>query len=140
MNNSFSPLTNEEKTTAGAPNKPDKDEGIAITPVPDNVALEIPCHYSLGKHTQVWKYMNAQGQLLFCVCRFLTASGKEDRPLTYRIFKDGSKRWYWKSIDTPRPLSEHTPKFHSCDCVIVAYYPDRLSRSKHLASLLLAKN
>jgi len=101
----FEPLSQKEKSAAAAKNKESgKDEGVAITPVPDDIKLVTPKH-PLGTPAYIWEYLNAQGQLLFCTYRFITKEGaKEDRPLTYRQFKNGTKCWYWKSVDTPRPL------------------------------------
>ncbi|MDB5491912.1 MAG: hypothetical protein JWO78_1761 [Micavibrio sp.] len=80
-----------------------KDEGIAITPIPDEVKLEIPYH-PLGKPTHVWTYKDANGKVIFYNCRFITESGKEDRPLTYRRFVDGKEELCWKAVEPPRPL------------------------------------
>jgi hypothetical protein len=104
MSNNFEPLSSEEKAAAAQNKKSDKDEGTAIFPVPGDIALVIPAH-PLGTPAHVWKYQDAGGQLLFYVCRFVAPNGeKEDRPLSYRVYKDGSKRWAWKSLDKPRPL------------------------------------
>ena len=101
----FEPLTPEEKAGAGTQKKKsDKDEGVVIFPMPEGVAINAT-HPTLGKPSLVWDYRDALGQLIFCVCRFFPAAGeKEDRPLTYRQFKDGAKRMCWKSVDVPRPL------------------------------------
>lgn len=81
-----------------------KDEGTAVTPVPDNVKLVIPRH-QLGNPKHVWEYRDGNNSLIFCVVRFITLEGnKENRPLTYRKFDDGSERWAWKSVNAPRPL------------------------------------
>lgn len=104
MTNMFAPLTTKEKVIGKIAGKSNKDEGIAIVPVPNSVALEIPAH-SLGKPVNEWCYKDATGQPLFYVCRFILQDGtKEDRPLTYRKYKDGSQRWAWKGLEAPRPL------------------------------------
>jgi hypothetical protein len=95
----FKPLTSQEKSSTGKQNKKkSKDEGIAIIPVPDQVPLIIPSH-QLGQPSIKWVYRDAQGRIIFYVFRFILPDGdKEDRPLTYRQFKDGSRRWYWKGV------------------------------------------
>lgn len=104
MSDMFEPLSAQEKTQKKH-GKPGKDEGIAIVPVPDSIVTEIPEHYTLGKHTNFWKYRDAHGRLLFLVCRFIDKDGKkEDRPLSYRKFKSGEIRWDWKGLDAPRPI------------------------------------
>jgi hypothetical protein len=104
MNNNFATLTAQEKTAIAAQNKSGKDEGMAIVPVPDDAPLAIPVH-SLGTPAKVWEYRNAPKRLLCKVARFISPDGeKEDRPLTYRQFRDGSHRWAWKALDAPRPL------------------------------------
>ncbi len=104
MTDMFEPLSAQEKAKAKS-HKPGKDEGAAIVPVPEDVTIEIPEHYELGCHHNFWDYRNAQGQLMFLVCRFIDKDGnKEDRPLTYRKFKTGKSRWVWKGLDAPRPL------------------------------------
>lgn len=82
----------------------DSNVGSLITPVPED-ALDLPIPYSnLGKPTFVWEYKNYQGEILFRMCRFITAEGcKEDRPLTYRNV-NGIESWVWKGYDKPRPL------------------------------------
>jgi|ERR1035437_167841 hypothetical protein len=100
----FSPLTAQEKSANVNGKKPGNDEGIAIAPVPDDVALEIPQH-NLGKPATIWDYRDAKRGLLQHVCRFILPDGeKEDRPLTYREYKDGSRRWAYKGLAVPRPL------------------------------------
>lgn len=98
MSKMFEPLNNKETAM------PSKD-GIAITPVPDDVKVVNPNHYSLGTPSYSWEYRNENGQLLMLVCRFIGSDGKkEDRPLTYRQYPDGKSKWAWKSLDAPRPL------------------------------------
>lgn len=98
----FSPLSTQEKAVLTSNKEP---ESAAITPVPDDAANINPKHPQLGVPARIWDYKDAKGQLLFKVCRFqLEGGGKEDRPLSYRKFHDGAKRWAWKSLDAPRPL------------------------------------
>lgn len=105
MDKMFDPLTTQEKAANANNRISGKDEGAAIVPIPDNVPLEIPQHPALGVHENFWDYRDAQGRLLYLVCRFIDKDGnKEDRPLTYRQYKTGKPRWAWKGLDAPRPL------------------------------------
>lgn len=103
--NQFAPLTAQEKAKVQAPyrNKSKHDEGSPITPVPDGIDQDIPNHPK-GSPAHVWHYLDAQEKLLFSVCRFVTEAGKDDRPLTYRQYQNGSRSWAWKGLDRPRPL------------------------------------
>lgn len=105
VQNQFSPLTMQEKSIASASYKQGRhDEGTPITPVPDSIAQNIPSHPK-GTAAKIWHYRDAREKLLFSVCRFIEKDGrKEDRPLTYRQYEDGSRRWAWKGLDRPRPL------------------------------------
>lgn len=99
----FKPLSPQERKTARGCSH-EKDEGMAIVPVPDDTPPGIPPH-PLGTPVKIWEYRDAQGQLLSMVCRFVSSDGKkEDRPLTYRQYKDGSRRWAYKGLESPRPL------------------------------------
>ncbi len=101
----FDPLTTQEKTITNAQQAvQEKDTGEPILPVPDNAPQHLPNH-ELGKPGMMWTYTDAQGRTLFHVCRFISAEGKkEDRPLTYRKFKDGTERWSWRGLLPLRPL------------------------------------
>lgn len=104
MNDKFSPLSAQAKAKAKQ-HKSEKDEGSAIVPVPHDAPQEIPVHPSLGKPETFWEYRDAQGWLQFKVCRFIDRDGnKQDRPITYRQFSDGSQCWAWKALKAPRPL------------------------------------
>lgn len=104
MDNIFTPLTASEKAQQVRQGK-SRDEGTPVIPVPGTAHLDIPEHYELGNHSTFWDYRNAMGQLLFRVCRFIDKDGdKQDRPLSYRKYKNGTYRWVWKGLDTPRPL------------------------------------
>ncbi len=105
LNEPFEPLTSEERAEQSFNQKCEKDIGEAIIPVPDNVPLDIPKHYQLGVPAFFWDYRDPNGRLIMRNCRFIDAAGeKQDRPLTYRQFKSGGRRWSWASVDTPRPL------------------------------------
>lgn len=80
-----------------------KDEGVAI-PVPEGAPNPKP-HPQLGVPKIVWMYRTKEGKPILFNCRFRDEIGeKQDRPLTYRQYKDGQNRWAWKSLDTPRLL------------------------------------
>lgn len=60
-------------------------------------------HYKHGKPSMVWEYLDGQGSLMGCVCRFDLPKGKEVLPLIYAT--DGTrKEWRWLGFDKPRPL------------------------------------
>lgn len=104
MPNQFAPLSAKEKH-AEKNVLPVVDVGSAILPIPEGVKRAIPYHPTLGKYSSFWVYRDKQGLPLFCVVRFITSEGKkEDRPLTYRKYKDASCGFAWKSVDAPRPL------------------------------------
>lgn len=107
MDKMFTPLTEQEKATQTKPEN-GKDKGIAIIPIPHDVELIIPSH-PLGKPHIVWDYRDKNGNLLFRTCRFIIPQNdgkekKEDRPLSYRQYANGQKRWAWAGLDKPRPL------------------------------------
>lgn len=92
------------KPKNSSPKNQDKDSGVAILPVPPDAPSEPPYHYEMGKPKKVWEYKDEFGELLMKVCRFETDLGKEDRPLTYRQYNDGKRRWAYKGLEKPRPL------------------------------------
>lgn len=100
----FSPLSANEKITAKKSRK-QKDQGVAIMPVPDDVEHEMSHHFSLGAPSIYWEYKDSEGKTLFYVARFIDEHGeKQDRPISYREYPDGSRKWAWKGVETPRPL------------------------------------
>lgn len=104
FNGPFEPFTPEERGEQTYSRKFEKDRGEAIVPVPKDVSLDMPIH-SLGAPIKVWDYRDSNGGLILRVCRFVDKNGdKQDRPLTYRRFKNGQKKWHWVSVDAPRPL------------------------------------
>jgi putative DNA primase/helicase len=104
MVNPFDPLKKNEKAQNKFP-KSSKDEGVALVPVPDDVTRKTPEHYQLGQPLRFWEYKDDKGRTLHFMCRFIDKDGdKHDRPLTYRQYQDGSRRWAYKGLDAPRPL------------------------------------
>lgn len=103
MGNMFAPLTPHEKTISNDPSS-NRDIGTAVIPIPNELLLDIPKHPILGIPSTIWEYRNAAGQPIQLACRFTQDEKKEDRPLTFRTFSDGSCKWCWKALDAPRPL------------------------------------
>lgn len=78
--------------------------GKAILPIPQDVKLNVPKH-NLGTPKTIWTYKDQSDNDLFYVCRFISDNGdKQDRPLSYRKYNNGSCRFVWKGLDKPRPL------------------------------------
>lgn len=67
--------------------------GTAARPIPKSKAEESE---DLGPHSAKWDYLNAQGDLIACVYRYDTPSGKEFRPWDVKARK--------KRTPEPRPL------------------------------------
>ncbi len=99
-NDMFSPLNGGNQQSKV---KPKKDEGVAI-PIPDDAPNPQP-HPALGVPKAAWVYNTKDGVPILFTCRFVDENRKkQDRPLTYRQYKNGQCRWVWKSVDTPRLL------------------------------------
>ena len=80
-------------------------DGEAVQPVPVDAPAPDLGHFRHGQPSSVWSYRKATGELLFHVVRFDTAGGrKQILPLTFRRFADGTARWDWKGLPSPRPL------------------------------------
>ena len=77
------------------------DEGVfqVFQPVPADAPPPPESHPRLGSPSMKWTYRTPQGEIIFYVCRFETATGKEFRPLTYQ-----NGKWTWKGLPAPRPL------------------------------------
>ena len=82
----------------------DNLEPLPVLPIPDNAPSVPTSCGKLGKPSRTWSYRDAEGRLLFNVCRFETPEGrKEFRPLS--LWMDaGVLRWQWKGVPEPRPL------------------------------------
>ncbi len=75
-----------------------------IVPVPDDAPRLIPRHW-LGEPSAVWDYRDAEGRLLFHVCRW--DHGKDEktiRPLSFCRDAAGNRAWCWQGLPVPRPL------------------------------------
>ncbi|MFT3673562.1 ATP-binding protein [Aestuariivirga sp.] len=103
MSDPFAPIH-----TADDPprSKAKQDTWEVISPVPDEAPAPPAEHYSRGKPSRSWQYLDATGKLLGFVWRFDTEEGeKEFLPLTYCRKADGSgASWRFKSWTAPRPL------------------------------------
>lgn len=82
----------------------DNVEPLPVLPIPDNAPSMPTTCGKLGKPSRTWSYRDAEGRLLFYVCRFEQPEGrKEFRPLS--LWMDaGALRWQWKGVPEPRPL------------------------------------
>jgi hypothetical protein len=89
---------------AGASSKKEA-EWTPIFPVPADAQAPPTQHPRLGKPTEVYSYVAANGEINGYVWRFDFAGGKEFRPLTFcrhpgGVFLD----WRWQTWRKPRPL------------------------------------
>jgi putative DNA primase/helicase len=107
-------------TAAPAP-RPTKRKCEAVVPVPPSAPPAHNQHWQLGPATNRWSYRNADGMLVFHVCRFdpnptweasfARAKGKVEkpdhktfRPSSFCKFEDGSTRWHWVAPQSDIPL------------------------------------
>jgi len=91
--------------------KPAKPSWHPVFPVPLEAEKSCPnSHYRLGSPSNIWEYLDQDGNLLMKILRFDNAKGgasaKEIRPLTYCYSNhDKSKReWRWQQPKSKRPL------------------------------------
>ena len=100
----FTPLTDAERQAASAIPQDSGPQWQPIQPVPDGVDLTVP-HHRLGSPSAIWRYVDANGRLLFAVARFDKGNGgKEFLPFSFCDDGDGERAWRWKGIPAPRPL------------------------------------
>jgi putative DNA primase/helicase len=99
----FEPLGSDEMSSL-TPSTYNTEIGLkVISPVPTVVQFKVPQH-NLGDPSDLWKYLDEQGNLLFAVARFDRPDGKKEIiPLTYGENEYG-RRWHWKGFPSPRPL------------------------------------
>jgi hypothetical protein len=93
-------LTDEQATPAQRPHRPAKattPEQVFATAIDAVTALE----RSLGKHTALWNYRNANNEIVGMVARFELANGKTCRPVS-----KVSTGWVIGAMAAPRPLYE----------------------------------
>jgi putative DNA primase/helicase len=92
------PAANHQPTPAEK-----KPEWTAIGPIPLD-AGKAPAHPHLGECSARWFYKNPEGGVLMIVNRFETENGKEFRPQTFCVGREGQRSWQWQSLPAPRPL------------------------------------
>lgn len=82
------------------------DQAEIVTPVPGGLGkMPLPANIPEGARRSGWKYLDAEGRLLFWVCRFdLPDGSKEIRPLTCWRSPGQAPAWRWKAHPAPRPL------------------------------------
>jgi uncharacterized protein (DUF927 family) len=91
-----------ERLAGARPPAAPGDDFIAIFPAPAPLPVSIR-HKRLGAPASIWRYHDAAGALLFAVCRFETAEGKEVLPYTFG--RQGARAgWHWRAPPAPRPL------------------------------------
>ena len=86
---------------AARPGFADEDTFEPATPPPDAEPPE--SNSKLGRYSQRWAYVGADGAPQGYQCRFETATGKEFRPLRYGV-RRGRAGWHWKGWGEGRPL------------------------------------
>lgn len=103
----FAPLSDAERATTARAKKP-KSEWRPIAPVPRDAPDYPNRHPNLGRHSQVWTYRDADGQVLGYVARFeIKKNGKPaktHRPLVYAEGPFHIRRWRWQGFPKPWPL------------------------------------
>lgn len=60
-------------------------------------------HYKYGQPSMFWEYLDANGDLVGCVCRFDLPEGKQVLPLIYAT-NGKSLKWTYKGFEKPRIL------------------------------------
>ena len=86
------------------PTRKPRDDWQPVTPVPNDAPKLAPDHPRLGTPSARWPYRDAEGCLLFVVCRFDTPDGKEILPRSLWRGPRGQLNWRWKALPPPRRL------------------------------------
>jgi hypothetical protein len=103
-NDPFAPLGGGQPRRGGG-SSGDVKAWVTISPIPSDAPAAPVKHPKLGKPSQRWTYLDADGQLLGFVLRFDDGDDKQFRPLTYgRPWAGGASAWRWESWASPRPL------------------------------------
>lgn len=90
--------------------KSGKTTWTPVTPAPEGAPKPTFRHNRHGAASTVWKYHDAEGRLLGCICRFdkpnarKSGGGKEVLPYTLCRSNDGHTMWRWLGFSKPRPL------------------------------------
>lgn len=98
----------EESTGSSSPapiSRPEPKKRDVIQPAPESAPRCTCYHYEHGNASQVWRYLNAAGQLLGFVARYdPKGQRKQIVPWTFARAKDGKERWGMGHWPEPRPL------------------------------------
>lgn len=93
----YEPLSLSERSTTSAGVKPAPD-GECIMPVPADAPAPSFRHPTHGTPTKVWTYHDADGAVVFHVCRFDKPDGsKEFAPRSWWRMAANRHEWRWKS-------------------------------------------
>lgn len=96
------------------------DEGKALIPIPADAPEETFQHRTLGLVQNVFTYRTEDADAAYHVCRYHYKGKKEDRPWTYREYKNGERDWGIKSIPALRFLYNlHHFKQHPKKSVLI---------------------
>jgi putative DNA primase/helicase len=80
----------------------DMEKATWVHPAPAPAQIT---HKKYGAPAMRFDYRDAQGNLLFCVCRFNLPDGKKVvLPYSFWQAEDGRRFWAWRGVPTPRPL------------------------------------
>jgi len=104
-------FNNATESTPGQTSPPPaapKDEWLLVTPIPREMKKPTELkHRRLGKPSRYWTYRDANGLLMFYICRFdPEGERKQILPYAYWTNKKMEGRWQWKGISgkQKRPL------------------------------------
>jgi hypothetical protein len=76
-----------------------------VLPVPEGIKPAGFLHPKHGRPSKTWKYLDAEGRLLFHICRFDGPGGsKIILPRSYGSLNGEAPTWHWKAAPAPRPL------------------------------------
>lgn len=96
-----------ESVPAGHVGAKKRGNWVAVTPVPEFARDKFPrAHFHRGEPVTMYRYADAQNQLLGFTCLFRTSDGgKEVLPLVFaRNIETGEQKWTWVQWPEPRPL------------------------------------
>lgn len=103
------PVISEEKSVAAVVDETTQHKNVnsdrQIFPVPSN-AIPLPKYIggNLGNPSNIYRYLNAAGDLLGYILRFDLKNGKTIRPATLCLDDKGSYVWKLRGFPTPRPI------------------------------------
>ncbi|MCV6588506.1 MAG: DUF927 domain-containing protein [Marinobacterium sp.] len=87
-----------------APVQPERDEWLMVMPLPREIKKPSELkHKRLGKPSRFWSYRDAEGRLLFYICRFdPPGERKQILPYGYWTNRQMEGQWRWKGISGKR--------------------------------------